>query len=54
MKFIDKEELIEALKRRYEDLKDDSGCSVRTNAGYEWLSIARIVDIINACDVYED
>lgn len=54
MKFIEKEELLEAIQRRYEDLEDDCGCSVRTNNGYEWLSIARIVAIINACDEYDD
>jgi hypothetical protein len=54
MKFINKEELLEALERRYEDLEDDSGCSIRTNDGYEWLSIARIVAIINTCDEYSE
>ena len=54
MKFIEKEELLEALKRRYEDLEDDCGCSVFTSNGYEWLSLARIVAIIESCDEYED
>lgn len=54
MKFIDKEELLEALKRRYGDSDDDSGCNVITNDGYEWLSIARIVAIIDACDEYDE
>ena len=54
MNFICKEELLEALKRRYEDLEDDCGCSVRTSNGYEWLSIARIVAIIEACDNHDE
>lgn len=51
---INKEELLELLKNRYEDLEDDCGCSVRTEFGYTWLSIRRIVEIINACDEYEE
>lgn len=54
MTLICKEDLLDALKARYEDLDDDCGCSVRTNDGYEWLSLARIVAIINACDEYDE
>lgn len=52
--FVNKEELLEALERKYGDLTDDCGCSVYTDNGYEWLSIKRIVDIINDCDEYDD
>lgn len=54
MEFISKEELLQALKNRYDDLEDDCGCSVRTEYGWEWLSIRRIVAIIETCDTYED
>ena len=54
MTFISKEELLKRLEKKYEDLNDDSGCSCWTSEGYEWLSIRRIVDIIDSCDTYDD
>jgi hypothetical protein len=52
--FIDKEELLELLEEKYGDLTDDSGCSVSTDNGWEWLSVADIVDVINKCTEYDD
>lgn len=51
--FINKEELLEALERKYGDLTDECGCSVSTENGWEWLSIADIVNVINSCDEYD-
>lgn len=47
--YIDKEELLEVLKEKYGDLENDRGCF----CDEEWLSIARIVDIINELDTYD-
>lgn len=52
--FINKEELLEALERKYGDLTDNCGCSVSTENGWKWLSVADIVDVINSCDEYDD
>ena len=54
MAFIDKEELLSAIEEKYGDLTDTCGCSVFTENGYIWLSVADIVDIINECDTYEE
>ena len=54
MKFISKEEVLEALKKKYGDLDNTCGCSVSTGNGYQWLSVADIVDIIESCEEYED
>lgn len=51
--FIDKDELMEALERKYGDLTDGSGCSVSTDNGWEWLSVADIVEVINSCMTYD-
>ena len=51
--FINKDELLEALERKYGDLTDKCGCSVSTENGWEWLSVADIVDIINSCEEYD-
>ena len=50
--YIDKDELLKAIENKYEDLTNDCGCSVSTNNGWEWLSIKRIVDIINDCEEF--
>lgn len=52
--FISKEELLEAIERKYGDLNDECGCSVYVNEKYEWLSVKDIVDIINDCCTYDD
>lgn len=54
MVFISREELLNALERKYGDLTDECGCNVRTDDGWEWLSVADIVAVINACDTYDD
>ena len=54
MVFIDKEELLEAIERKYGDLNDECGCSVYVNGDYEWLSVKDIVDVINDCMEYDD
>ena len=51
--FVNKEELLKAIEKKYGDLTDDCGCSVSTDNGWEWLSVQRIVDIINDCEEYE-
>lgn len=51
--FIDKEELLKAIERAYGDLDDDGGCYCSTGDEYVWLSIKRIVDIINDCEEYD-
>ena len=51
---ISKDELLELLANRYGDLTDTCGCNVWTENGYEWLSVADIVDIINECSTYEE
>ena len=54
MIFISKEELLDALEKKYGELDDECGCSIYTNKGFEWLSIKNIVDIIHDCDIYDD
>lgn len=54
MELICKQELLELLEQKYGDLTDECGCSVYVNGEYEWLSVADIVRIIEACDTYED
>ena len=49
-----KNEILEYLKERliekYDDLEDESGCSIYTVHGPEWLSVAEIVKIIDEVD----
>lgn len=52
--FINKEELLEAIKRKYGNLNDECGCSVFVNGDWEWLSVKDIVDVINDCTEYDD
>lgn len=42
---INKEELLNELKRKYGDLDNDSGCYVNG----KWLSIYQVVEIIEEC-----
>lgn len=51
--FINKDELLELLKQKYGDLTDECGCSVSTDNGWEWLSVADIVNVINSCAEYD-
>lgn len=54
MAFIEKEELLELLEKKYGDLNDECGCSVYVNGDYVWLSVKDIVDVINDCTEYDD
>lgn len=51
--FIEKEELLELIEKKYGDLNNECGCSVFVNGKWEWLSIKDIVDIINECAEYD-
>ena len=51
--FINKDELLELLEQKYGDLTDECGCSVFTDNGWEWLSVADIVNVINSCTEYD-
>ena len=51
---INKEELLEALERKYGDLTDERGCSVHNGEDWEWLSVADIVSVINGCIEYDE
>lgn len=44
------EYLKECIEAKYGDLEDESGCSISTEHGWEWLSIADIVRIIDEAD----
>ena len=54
MDFINKQDVLKAIKDKYEDLTDVSGCYVRTSNGNEWLSVADIVELVNGCEAYEE
>ena len=54
MILIEKEELLNAIERKYGDLNDEGGCYVSTDNGYEWLSVKDIVDVINSCMEWDD
>jgi hypothetical protein len=51
---ISKTELLYALTEIFGDLADDSGSYAYTEHGYEWLSVARVVEIIHSCTIYDD
>ena len=42
--------LLEKLEKKYGDLDDRCGCNVSTDHGWEWLSVADIVEIIMEVD----
>ncbi len=44
------EYLKEKIELKYGDLEDESGCSISTDHGWEWLSIADIVTLIDEAD----
>ena len=43
-------ELLERIEVKYGDLDNIRGCYISTNKGYEWLSIANIVELIKEVD----
>ena len=53
MEFLNKQELFTAIKAKYGDLTDYSGCYVRTKNGNEWLSVCDIVELISECPTYD-
>ena len=53
MEFISKKELLKAIENKYEDLTDESGCSVSTTNGFKWLSVSNIVELVHDCDTYD-
>ena len=44
------QEVLDRIEKKYGDLDDICGCNVHTDHGYEWLSIANIVEIIIGVD----
>lgn len=52
--YINKDELLELLEKKYGNLTDTCGCNVFVNGEYVWLSVADIVDVIEECDTYEE
>lgn len=44
------QEVIDRIEARYGDLKDERGAYISTENGYEWLSVANIVEIIERVD----
>lgn len=49
------QEVLDRIEARYGDLTNERGCSVHTDNGYVWLSIADIVGIIERVDaMYND
>lgn len=53
MEFINKDELLKALEKKFGDLSDISGAYSHTDHGFEWLSVAAIVELIESLDTYE-
>lgn len=54
MEFINKDELLQALKEKFGDLSDNSEGYVNTDHGFEWLSVAAIVELIDSLYTYEE
>ena len=50
MRYESLEYLKEKIKEKYDDLGDESGCSILTEHGWEWLSISDIVTLIDEAD----
>jgi hypothetical protein len=44
------QEVLDRIEAKYGDLEDERGCSVSTDNGWEWLSVAEIVRIIERVD----
>ena len=53
MELINKNDLLQALEEKYEDLTNECGCNVRTENGYEWLSLSNIVELVHYCETYD-
>ena len=49
------QEVLDRIEAKYGDLANERGCSVYTDNGYAWLSVADIVAIIERVDaMYDD
>lgn len=48
------QEVLDRIEARYGDLTNERGCSVSTDNGYVWLSVADIVNIIERVDAMYD
>lgn len=44
------QEVLDRIEAKYGDLEDERGCSVSTDNGWTWLSVANIVEIIQRVD----
>lgn len=44
------QEVLDRIEALYGDLTDETGAYIRTDNGYEWLSVANIVEIIERVD----
>ena len=53
MELISKQDFLQALKEKYEDLTDECGCYVRTENGNEWLCLSNIVELVHDCETYD-
>ena len=45
------QEVLDRIEAQYGDLTDERGCSVSTDNGWAWLSVANIVEIIERVDL---
>lgn len=49
------QEVLDRIEAQYGDLENECGCSVSTDNGWAWLSVANIVEIIQRVDeMFED
>ena len=53
MELIKKKDLLKAIEEKYEDLTNECGCNIRTEYGYEWLSLSNIVELVHCCETYD-
>lgn len=44
------QEVLDRIEAQYGDLTNESGCSISTDNGWAWLSVANIVEIIERVD----
>jgi hypothetical protein len=44
------QEVLDRIEAKYGDLENECGCSVSTDNGWAWLSVANIVEIIQHVD----
>ena len=44
------QEVLDRIEAKYGDLENERGAYISTDNGYEWLSVANIVEIIQRVD----